>query len=450
MSVLKKLNDPQLGRQMVKIVKEQAARVAERLGRAVRLMEVCGTHTMAISSTGLRGLLSGLMELRSGPGCPVCVTAAGDIEQMIAISRVPGVTVATFGDMVRVPGVLSSLERERARGARVQIVYSPADAVALARDNPAREVVFLGVGFETTAPLAALSINEAAQLGLSNFSVYSIHKLVPPVMRALLGAGEARVDGLILPGHVCAVTGSKAFAFIGEEYGIPAVVTGFTMVDILDALHVLLNKMQTGDSRVVNGYRWVVRDEGNLQAQGAIKDCFYPGDAIWRGFGVINNSGLFIKEHLARYDAMRKFGLDTLERVGGLDLPMPEVDSVGGAGQCASCNESPRDPMGSLSVAGGFVSDGGAVTQPVGIAGGKMEAVGNRFTVDDAAEPRGCRCGELLRGIITPPDCALFGRKCTPASPVGPCMVSSEGACAAYYRYGATTTLVPGVERLKG
>ncbi len=366
MSVLKRLNDPQLGREMIKKVKEQAAQLAGHLGRAVALMEVCGTHTMAISSTGLRSLLAGLVELRSGPGCPVCVTAAGDIEQMIALARMPGVTVATFGDMVRVPGVLSSLERERAGGARVQIVYSPVDAVALARDKPDQEVIFLGMGFETTAPMVALSINQANNLRLTNFSVYSVHKLVPPVMRALLGAGEVKVDGLILPGHVCAITGSEAFAFIGEEYGIPAVVTGFTPVDILDALHILLNKIQTGDNRVVNGYRWVVRDDGNLQAQSAIKNCFYLGDAIWRGFGVVNGSGLLIGEKFAHYDAMRKF---TAERL------------------------------------------------------------------DDAAEPQGCRCGELLRGLISPGDCPMFGHPCTPASPVGPCMVSSEGACAAYYHY---------------
>ncbi len=400
MIVLNKLNDPQLGREMFRIVKEQAGQVAERLGRAVTLMEVCGTHTMNITSTGLHGLLSGLVELRSGPGCPVCVTAAGEIEQMLAFTRVPRVTVATFGDMVRVPGLVSSLEMERARGARVQIVYSPADAVALARDNPTREVVFLGVGFETTAPLVALSINQAANLGLANFSVYSVHKLVPPVMRALLNAGEVRVDGFLLPGHVCAVTGSHAFAFIGEDYGIPAVVTGFTTVDILDALYVLLKKIHTGDNRVVNGYRWVVRDEGNLQAQEAMKDYFYTGDAFWRGFGVVNCSGLFIKEKFARYDAMRKFVLGEPDSTGGLDL----------------------------------------VVQPANIAASKAGASGDCFTINNAAEPRGCRCGELLRGLITPEGCALFGRKCTPATPVGPCMVSAEGACAAYYRYGAAIT----------
>jgi len=400
LSVLNQLNDPQLGRAMLKKVKEQAARAAEHLGRAVTLMEVCGTHTMAISSTGLRGLLSGLVELRSGPGCPVCVTAAGDIEQMLALTRVPRVTVATFGDLVRVPGVVSSLERERAGGAGVQIVYSPADAVALARDNPAREVVFLGVGFETTAPLVALSINRAAHLGLTNFSVYSVHKLVPPVMRTLLNAGEVRVDGFILPGHVCAVTGSRAFAFIGEEYGLPAVVTGFTLVDMLDALDILLKKIMTGDNRVVNGYRWVVRDAGNLQAQGTMKNYFYAGDAVWRGFGVVNGSGLFIKDKFARYDARRKFALAEPESAAGLAWAV----------------------------------------QPAAIAAGRAGVTGVRYTENNAAEPWGCRCGELLRGLITPGDCALFGRRCTPASPVGPCMVSLEGACAAYYRYGAATT----------
>jgi len=368
LNVLNKLHDPALGRKMVGRVRELAARAAERLGRPVLLMEVCGTHTMAVSRTGLRGVLAGLLELRSGPGCPVCVTAARDIEYMIALARIPGVTVATFGDMVRVPGGQSSLERERARGAGVSIIYSPADAVELARQNPDREVVFLGVGFETTAPLAALSISHAAELGLGNFSVYSVHKSVPPVLRALLELGDVRVDGFLLPGHVSAVTGSRAFAFIGEEFGIPAVVAGFTPVDILDAIHMLLEQVLAQNARTYNAYRWVVRDEGNPEAQQVMEKYFYPGDAYWRGFGLIPGSGLFLSDTFARFDAGRKFAL-------------------------------------------------------------KVPAV---------ADPAGCRCGDLLRGIITPADCAMFGRRCTPAGPVGPCMVSSEGACAAYYHYGAT------------
>ncbi|WP_238492582.1 hydrogenase formation protein HypD [Desulfotruncus alcoholivorax] len=363
--MLERLNDMELGQRMLKWVREKAARAADRLGRPAVLMEVCGTHTTAISRSGLRGLLKGLVELRSGPGCPVCVTAAGDIETMIGLSRLPGVTVATFGDMLRVPGRDSSLERERAAGARIKIVYSPADAVELARDNPGTEVVFLGVGFETTAPLVALSMKQARDTGLKNFTVYSVHKIMPPALRSLLDRGDINVDGLILPGHVCAVTGSKAFKFIGENYGIPAAVTGFTLVDIIDSVNALLDKILLKDSETSNNYRWVVKQEGNVEARRVLEECFYTGAAAWRGLGIIADSGLLIREELSAYDARIKFGLE----------------------------------------------------------------------VSVSAEPAGCRCGELLRGSILPTDCGLFGRKCTPALPVGPCMVSSEGACAAYYRY---------------
>lgn len=364
MKVLNKLNDPELGKKIVGSVQKLAAQAAERLGRPILLMEVCGTHTMAISRTGLRGLLFGLVELRSGPGCPVCVTDASDIERMLAFTQLSNVLLATFGDMIRVPGTWSSLEKERARGAKVKILYSPADAINMAQQNPDLEVVFLGVGFETTAPLVALSINHARALKINNFSIYSVHKTVPQVMRALLSQGDVRVDGFILPGHVCAVTGSRAFNFIGEDYGIPAVVAGFTPVDMLDAIHILLEKILAGDVRTYNGYRWVVKDEGNTQAQKIMATYFYPGDASWRGFGIVPGSGLYLREEFAKFDARQRFTVE---------IP-------------------------------------GVIKQD------------------------GCRCGDLLRGLITPPDCAMFGRTCTPANPVGPCMVSSEGACAAYYK----------------
>lgn len=363
MRVLGRLNDPKLSRQMVRRVRDTAARAAGRLGRPVLLMEVCGTHTMVISRTGLRGLLSDLVELRSGPGCPVCVTSAADIEALMALARLPEVMLATFGDMVRVPGQKGSLESERAGGAGVKVVYSPVDAVALAREHPDRQVVFAGVGFETTAPMVAAALLQASSLQLKNFSIYSLHKLVPPVMRVLLESGGVQVDGFILPGHVSAVTGSRAFDFISRHYGVPTVVTGFTPVDLLDALHTLLEQILAGTAEPVNGYRWVVREEGNRRAREVMDKCFYIGRASWRGLGLISDSGLMIRDEFARFDA------------------------------------------------------------------------GRRFTVEapPADEPPGCRCGELLRGIITPPECPLYGRRCTPATPVGPCMVSSEGACAAFW-----------------
>ena len=368
MKVLGRLNDPKLSRQMLHRVRDTAARVTERLGRPVLLMEVCGTHTTLFSRTGLRGLLADLVELRSGPGCPVCVTSAADIEALMALARLPGVILTSFGDMVRVPGTTGSMESARARGADVRIVYSPADAVDLARANPGREIVFAGVGFETTAPMVAAAILQARGQRLNNFSVYSLHKLVPPVMRVLLECGDVPVDGFILPGHVCTVTGGRAFDFIGDEYAVPAVVTGFTLVDVLDALDTLLNQLLIGSAGVANSYRWVVRDEGNQRAREIMQTCFYPVVVSWRGLGNIPASGLAIREDFARFDAGQRF--------------------------------------------------------PV--------------AVPPAKEPPGCRCGDLLRGRITPPECKLFNRKCTPLTAVGPCMVSTEGACAAYRGFGTS------------
>lgn len=365
MTVLDKLRDPGLGKRLAGKVGELASRAAERLGRPAVLMEVCGTHTAAISRSGLRGLLVGRLELRSGPGCPVCVTNSADIDKMVALSRIPNVMVATFGDMVRVPGVNSSLEQERARGARVKVVYSPADAVNLAEANPDKEVIFLGVGFETTAPLVALSIAEAVQRGLKNYSVLPAHKLVPPVLAALLSGGEVGVDGLILPGHVSAVTGRAAFDFIGRDFGIPAVIAGFEPLDILGSVYRLLEQTLSGRAQTVNDYGRVVREEGNTGARRVMERFFDPGGAIWRGFGFIPGSGLSIKKDYASYDA------------------------------------------------------------------------GNRFPVRLPSSPRkdGCLCGDLLKGKIYPDGCPLFAVACTPFQPVGPCMVSSEGACAVYYHY---------------
>lgn len=365
MRALDKLRDPGLGKRLAEKVGESATGVMERLGRPAVLMEVCGTHTAAISKTGLRGLLAGRLELRSGPGCPVCVTDSADIDKMVALSRIPNGMVATFGDMVRVPGLNSSLEQERARGANVRVVYSPADAVDLAGANPDREVIFLGVGFETTAPLVALSIAEARERGLKNYSVLSVHKRVPPVLAELLAGGEVGVDGLILPGHVSAVTGRGAFDFIGKEFGIPAVIAGFEPLDILGAVYLLLEQILSGRGQTVNGYGRVVREEGNTGARRVLEDFFYSDGAFWRGFGFIPGSGLCLKRAYASFDA------------------------------------------------------------------------GNRFPVvlPSSHRKEGCRCGELLKGKIYPDGCPLFAGACTPAHPVGPCMVSSEGACAVYYRY---------------
>lgn len=369
MEVLDRLRDPVLGRKLAALVVEMAARAAERQGRPLVFMEVCGTHTTAISRYGLRSLLGGVLELRSGPGCPVCVTSAQDLDRVIALARLPGVTVVTYGDMVRVPGSLSSLEEEKARGARVEVVYSPVQALDLARAVPDREVIFVGVGFETTAPLAALSIAEARQRNVKNFSVLSLHKSVPPALGMLLSDAELSIDGLLLPGHVCAITGRKAFDFIALDFGLPAVVAGFESLDILGAVYRLLEMLERGMPQVVNDYARVVRDEGNPGAVELMQTFFAAGQAHWRGFGAIPASGLYLRPKYSDYDAEIKFPGQALE-------------------YGASVRERP-----------------------------------------------GCRCGDLLKGRLTPPQCPLFGGVCTPSRPVGPCMVSSEGGCAAYYQY---------------
>jgi hydrogenase expression/formation protein HypD len=353
-------------RQLLDEVTRLADEAALKLGRTLRLMEVCGTHTTAISRNGLRSLMADRVEFRSGPGCPVCVTDQYDIDRIVALARVPGVVVATFGDMVRVPGTLSSLEKERARGATVEVFYSPHDAVTYAAGHPGEEVVFLGVGFETTAPVVGLSIEETDRQGLNNYSVFSVHKRVPPAIDALLGQGGTGVDGFILPGHVCAITGRTVFDFISSRYGLPAVVTGFEDSDILKGLSLLLSRIISGKAETMNGYGRLVRDEGNRKAQEALSRYFEPVSAPWRGLGLIPESGLAIRPGYARFDASLRFPL----------------------------------------------------------------------TVPYASPPEGCSCGAILKGTMEPADCPLFAHSCTPACPVGPCMVSSEGACAAHYRYG--------------
>ncbi|OPY82000.1 MAG: Hydrogenase expression/formation protein HypD [Syntrophorhabdus sp. PtaU1.Bin153] len=358
-------SDAHLGRIFLPKLIDLAHKTTDRLGRPLILMEVCGTHTVAISRSGLRSLLADHMELRSGPGCPVCVSDQSDIDRIIALARLPGVIMATFGDMVRVPGTESSLEKERALGARVEICYSPREALSLARDNPKNEVIFVGVGFETTMPAIALTIAEAQKLGLNNFTVLSIHKRVPPAMKVLLDDPELRVDGFILPGHVCTITGRRVFDFISSEHHIPAVIAGFEPTDVMQAIYLLLQQITRREAKTTIGYTRLVHEEGNEKARMFIDEFFEPVDAPWRGFGSIPESGMALRTIHQRFDAASRFPIEA----------------------------PPSSP------------------------------------------PEGCACGEVLRGKFKPPDCPLFGEVCTPSTPVGPCMVSSEGACAAYYQY---------------
>lgn len=375
MKFVDEFRDPALARRLVGQIRREVAAHPEI--RPVRLMEFCGGHTHAIFRFGLRQMLEGDVEMHSGPGCPVCVTAASDLDRAMAMAEVPDVILVTFGDMVRVPGSRGTLQQIRAEGADVRIVYSPLDALEIARANPARQVVFLGVGFETTAPGVAAALVQAEQMSLSNFSVLSLHKLTPPAMRAILDAGEVALDGIIGPGHVSAVIGSDAWSFLPQDYGIPCAVAGFEPLDLLSAIAAIVESRTTDQPAVFNTYARSVAPAGNPAAQKMLDTVFEAGAAPWRGFGIVPDSGLLIRPEFEDRDAAKRFPV--------------EVASVG--------------------------------------------------------EPPGCRCGEVLRAVIDPPECELFRRVCSPRNPVGPCMVSAEGACAAYYKYGETIDQLGGSTR---
>ncbi len=352
--------DPVLARRL-------ADRIRGRSRRPVRLMEVCGTHTVSIFRSGLRSLLPETITLLSGPGCPVCVTAQADIDAFVALARTEGVIVTTFGDLMRVPGTASNLLHERGRGRDVRIVYSAFDSLKIARDNPGHQVVFLAVGFETTAPTVAATIQAAAREGIGNFSIYPAHKTVPPALAALLAMDEVAVDGFLLPGHVSVIIGTEAYRPLFEAHRVPSVVAGFEPADLLGAIAMLVDQIEDGAPRLANAYERVVAAGGNPKALAVMDSVFHPTDAVWRGLGVIAASGLELAPAFAGFDARQRFTLE---------LPEP-------------------------------------------------------------VEPKGCACGQILTGARRPFECPLFRTRCTPMDPVGPCMVSSEGTCAAYYRYHA-------------
>ena len=327
-------------------------------------MEVCGTHTHAIRRYGIRQLLPEQVRLVSGPGCPVCVTDQADIALALALAKMPSVTLFCFGDMLRVPCGGESLASLRAGGADVRLCVSPLDALDFARANPSREVVWYGVGFETTTPHTAALLEAAIKQNVKNLSILSAHKTMPNALTALLG-GETRVDALLCPGHVAAVTGAAAFAFSPEQYHLPAAIAGFEPEELLLAILALLKMRKSGAPKLVNAYPRVVNTAGNPAARALVETYMEPCDARWRGLGEISQSGLVLKPAFAAWDAKIRF-----------------------------------------SPTSGKVTDTG-----------------------------GCRCGEVLRGLLEPNGCPLFGKACTPEQPLGACMVSSEGACAAYYQY---------------
>jgi hydrogenase expression/formation protein HypD len=342
-----------------------ADKIKRICSKEIRLMEVCGTHTMAIFRSGIRTLLPNAITLLSGPGCPVCVTDQKEIDAFIALARADNVILATFGDLIRVPGTESSLQQEHSAGRDIRVVYSVSDALALAKDNPDKKVAFPGVGFETTIPTVAATILAAQKQAIDNFFVFSAHKTVPQALKALMDNHKVKVDGFILPGHVSVVIGASAYLPFFDRYRTPCVIAGFEPADMLMAIYRLTQQIENQTPRLENAYPRAVTARGNEIAQQISERVFEPVDAVWRGLGMIPVSGLKIKPAFRAFDAEYQF-----------DIKVSHVE-----------------------------------------------------------EPKGCACGEILTGIKIPPACPLFKTRCTPANPVGPCMVSSEGTCAAYYRY---------------
>ena len=349
-----------------RLAKPLVAELQKSFTKPLRVMEVCGSHTMAIFRNGIRSILPEGFELISGPGCPVCVTSAPHMDAFIAMADKPGVRVAIFGDLFRVPGTDGSLANASSRGAKVDIVYSPMDALELAVQHPDDQVVFLGVGFETTTPGIAATILAAKNRNISNFMVFSTHKVMPPPLIALLNDPGLKIDGLLCPGHVSSIIGAGAYQPLVDKYNLACVVAGFETTDLLNGLILLARQVGSGKFAVENTYPRAVSWEGNPRAMKMVDEIFEPADMDWRGLGVIPESGLRIRNKYADFDAEKR-----------LDITIPEAE-----------------------------------------------------------EAKGCRCGEILKGMSIPPECPLFDTRCTPANPIGPCMVSSEGTCAAYHKYG--------------
>jgi hydrogenase expression/formation protein HypD len=348
-------------------IQHLVAHIGKTSRKPVKLMEVCGTHTVTIFRNGIKDLLPRHITLISGPGCPVCVTSIEGIDRAIALAQETGIIIATFGDLLRVPGSETSLLKQKAEGADIRVLYSAYDALHLAQQNKDRQVVFLGIGFETTAPTIAALIRRAEEAHVDNLTVLSLHKLLPPALRALVQCPELQIDGFICPGHVSTIIGTKPYVPLAHEFGVPCVIAGFEPLDVLQAIAMLVRQNEHGEAKVEIQYRRAVSPHGNPKARTILEEVFEPCDSVWRGFGSLPGSGLKIASRYADFDAERRF----------------DVSAVNGR------------------------------------------------------EPPGCLCGEILRGLKQPSDCSLFRRVCTPESPVGACMVSSEGTCAAHYKYAA-------------
>ena len=349
----------------IKKAQEQIAAACKAMDRQINIMEVCGTHTVSIFRSGIRSILPENLRLLSGPGCPVCVTSQGYIDVVLELAERDDCIIATYGDMIRVPGKIGSLEIKQKKS-NIKVVLSSEDALQLAKENPDQTVIFIAVGFETTTPASAVVVREAAEESIENFCILSGHKLVVPAMKALLGGKNHNIDAFLCPGHVSTIIGSGAFSQIVEDFRRPCVVAGFEPLQIIEGLAEICQQLSVDKAELKSMYGAVVTEQGNTVAQKIIDECFKPVDGYWRGLGKIENSTLELRDKFNQFDAFKRFGIA----------------------------ETPSEEMS------------------------------------------GCRCGEVLCGLIEPPECALFGKNCKPQKPIGPCMVSSEGACAAWFKYG--------------
>jgi hydrogenase expression/formation protein HypD len=366
MKYVDEFRDPGMARTLLREITALVGVLGATPARPVRLMEVCGGHTHSIFRYGIEGLLPKAIELVHGPGCPVCVLPMGRIDDAIAIAERSEVIFTTFGDALRVPGSRKSLMQAKAEGADIRIVYSPLDALALARTEPEREVVFFGLGFETTMPSTALTVLAAEREGIVNFSVFCNHITIVPTIKAILDSPDLQIDGFLGPGHVSMVIGTGPYEFVARHYRKPMVVAGFEPLDILQSIWGVLRQLAEGRSEIENQYARVVAEGGNAAALHAVAQVYELREFFeWRGLGSIDHSGIRFREAYARFDAERRFAVPSVR----------------------------------------------------------------------IADPKSCQCGEVLKGVLKPWQCKLFGTACTPETPVGALMVSSEGACAAYYRY---------------
>ena len=371
MKYVDEFRDPVKARALAREIAVLVPKIERARAQPIQIMEVCGGHTHTIFRYGIQQLLPESVEFVHGPGCPVCVLPMGRVDDCVSLAERPEVIFATFGDAIRVPGARKSLLKAKADGADVRIVYSPLDALQLARANPQREVIFFGLGFETTMPSTAMTLIEARATQVQNFSLFCNHITIIPTIKAILDSPDLHIDGFLGPGHVSMVIGTRPYQFIARHYGKPITVAGFEPLDVLQSVWMVLRQIAEGRAEVENQYGRIVPEEGNAQALAAVQEVFELREFFeWRGLGSIDHSGVRVRDRYAAFDAERKF------------------------------------PVASLKI----------------------------------ADPKSCQCGEVLKGVIKPHECKVFGSACTPQTPLGSLMVSSEGACAAYFSYGRIDT----------